>query len=118
MAEATLAGFRQQFPELDSSTASDDAVGLALAVAKQIHNTRPLATLYCTAHLVTLETQRAAGTLPGGEVVQERAGSLWAQYRTQAQDGPDVFFASTVYGRHFLILEARSPRHAIGAIVV
>lgn len=113
---ATLAKFRERFPTFDST--EDSVVELALEEALMIHAVRPLATLYCAAHLVELLRLTNDGQAPPGETLFMRAGSFFTQFKTQASEGPDVFFTRTEYGRHFLILEKRSPRRAIGAIVV
>ena len=119
MADATLAGFRTQFP---SFTAEDGAVDLALEEAMQYHSINPLATLFCTAHILTLDAGIADGSAGGGEVASEGAGPLRVSYVTQAVGkvgggSRDSFFTSTAYGQRFLALERRTPRTAIGALV-
>lgn len=112
---ATLTDFRAQFPEF--ATTADAVVERFLSVAAEMHGIRNTATLYCTAHLLRLEADRAAGTASGGEVTDERAGPLWQSYKSQADAGWETFFTRTEYGRMFLTLERRTPRFAIGATV-
>ena len=115
MAEATLAGFRSRFDEFSGT--ADGAVENALEEAKLIHDLLPLATLYLTAHLLTLNGQTTDGTAAGGEVSSESAGPLKVSYKTQAESGQDAFFTSTSYGQRYLQLERRTPRMVIGATV-
>ena len=118
MAESTLAGFRTQFPELDAAVATDVAVERALEEALELHSLSPRATLFCTAHLLTLEADRVSGKQRRGEIAASGAGPLRASYRTQADNGWEAFFTRTEYGRRFLLLERRTPGFAIGARVV
>ena len=115
---ATVAGFRQQFPEFPASSIDDDAVERWLAVAKTIHATRETCTLYCAAHLIELERLRAAGTPARGETTMQRAGSITSVYKAQADTDGDAYFTRTEYGRTYLILEKRTPRRTVSAIVV
>ena len=122
---ATVATFREQFPEYaEVADHPDDAIQRMLDVAKTIHAIRPLATLYCTAHFYKIEEMRQAGISASGELLSERAGPMSVNYVTQAETSGfgvgsrQAFFTRTEYGRQFLILEHRSPRHAIGAVVV
>ena len=62
-----------------------------------------------------------------GQVTSHTVGPLSTTYATHSgtttnsnntKSATDVaFFSSTIYGQHFLALEARTPRVAIGAIV-
>ena len=116
MTGATLADFRDQFPEFNSS--ADDVVNRILAEALLIHSARPLATLFCAAHLLKYNEQVAAGSTPATETSMRKAGPLSSSSITQATDGWQAFFTSTPYGRRFLILEQRTARSGIGAMVV
>ena len=113
---ATLADFREQFPEFQST--SDDVINRALNEALHIHSRRTIATLFCTAHILSLEEIRAGGGEISPEKTGASAGSLSVNYKTQADEGWEAFFTSTSYGKHFLILEKRNARTAIGAFVV
>ena len=118
MAEATLKGFREQFPEFPTNKVEDSAIERVLEEALELHSLSKRATLFCAAHLLTLETDRAAGLNRRGEIASGGAGPLRASYRTQADNGWEAFFTRTEYGRRFLILEQRTPGFAIGARVV
>ena len=118
---ATLATFRTQFPEFAAT--ADGVVDRALVEALLIHSVRELATLFLTAHLLECDAKRAAGTPLVGEVASEQAGDIKATYRTQAAGDMTggsraAAYTRTEYGKRFLALEQRAPRHAIGARVV
>ena len=115
---ADLAGFREQFPEFTADAAADAAVNRALAEAKLIHDRNSLATLFLTAHFVSLDNGTKGVGAGAGEAKAEKAGPLSVSYKTQADRGRDAAFTSTSYGRRFLTLEKRTPRWAIGAGVV
>ena len=111
---ADLAAFRTQFPELADSIYPDAAVELALAEALQIHSANELATLYLTAHLLASPASKPTR----GEITESKVGPATSKYRTQADEGWQTFFTTTSYGKRFLLLEQRTPRTAIGALVV
>lgn len=100
--EATLATFREQFPELAAVT--DELVERSLAFAKEIHTANVLCTLYLTAHLATVPIDQETP----GEVKSETVGPKSAAYWTQATSGDDAFYTRTEYGRRFLVLERRT----------
>lgn len=103
---ATLTDFRGEFPELAAQ--DDAAVEQAIKSAQAIHSLRPLATLYCAAHLLVADdgvTQPDGGH---GEVTGESVGQLSSSYMAQAERGRESFFTTTSYGRRFLVLEQRS----------
>ena len=116
MAKATLADFRRQFPEF--SETSDESVERALDEALHIHSSRILATIFCAAHLLTLDATAEGGVQTSPEKKGAGAGSLRVDYVTQAENGKEAFFTSTNYGKRFLTLEKRNPRTGIGAMVV
>ena len=109
---ATLAGFRTRFPEFAAT--ADNLIDLAIEEALLIHALRELATLYCAAHILKLDSDETPQT---GEINMARIGPGAMRYKTQADTGKDVFFTRSEYGRRFLTLEKRSPRHAIGTWV-
>ena len=82
-----------------------------------------MATLYCAAHILKRNADTAAGSDGRGEVASEGAGPFRIEYITQAESGGrgqgsrTAYFTSTHYGQDFLILEQRTPRSAIGAMV-
>ena len=117
---ADLAAFRKQFPEFSEQNADDDAVERALAEAIQIHDKKVLATLYVAAHILTVERSIAAGnTGASGAVKAEGAGPFRIDYVALAKDGDiRAELARTQYGARALLLESRTPRTAIGAMVV
>ena len=120
MAEVTVADFKTRFPEF---TQDDGHIQLALDEALMIHAINPLATMYCTAHILKRNADSAAGSDGRGEVASEGAGPFRIEYITQAesmgrgQGSRDAYFTSTTYGQSFLTLEKRTPRSAIGAMV-
>ena len=122
MAEATLAGFRAQFPEFGPVDGGDplipDArVSAALEEAALIHSHRPLGTLLVAAHLVEIGRGTAGSALPG-EVTSVGSGPLRTSMKTQAETGSEAFFTRTEYGRRFLVLEKRTARFAVAARMV
>ena len=90
--------------------------------ALQIHRWKELAVLYCTAHLLTLDTENAAAHDGGSGVVDSEAlGPKKVSYVTQASaedTARAAFFSTTSYGRRFLALEEATPRARFGAMVV
>ena len=135
MADVTLAGFRTQFPELPESVHNDRAVDLALEEARLIHGYRPLATLLIAAHILTLNAQVAVSVSAGGsaisrgKITSETSGPLKTTYQTTASGGMTAgssdsdaqsfiaYWEQTLYGERFLVVERRSPRFTIGAVV-
>lgn len=118
MATVTLAEFRTRFPEF--STTGDAQVNRRLAEAQEIHNLRATATYYCCAHLLALDEVRTAQQADtdldkvddgAGEVQSEGAGPSQTLYRTMAEEGREVFFTRTDYGREFLTQEKRTPAY-------
>ena len=120
MAAPTLEDFRARFPELSST--ADALVEVTIDDARDIHDRRSLATLYCAAHLIALIPEQT-GQVDGGSgvVASEGIGPQRVSYITQAtgdDNARKAFFATTFYGRRFLLEEGRNPRTAIGATVV
>lgn len=116
-APPTLDAFRGEFPEF--STTVDAEVEAALDEAYQLHAIKPLATLYCAAHLLAVGPE-ATGSPDGGSgvVMSESIGPRRVAYLTQAGDDErKVFYATSSYGRRFLNLESRTPRFVIAARV-
>ena len=123
---ADRAAFRAQFPTAFPNATDADIDG-ALAEAELLHSIRELATLYCAAHLLALDTENfdaldnRIDKPDGGSgiVTAETIGPRRIEYLSVAGASErDAFFASTTYGRRFLALERRSPRASIGAVVV
>ena len=114
----TLSDFRTQFPEFPQATSPDENVNRVLAEAREIHCVSDLATLFCAAHLLALDQGPRGIGAGSGEATMKQAGPLRASYRTQAETGRQTFFTSSSYGRRYLVLEQRSARSAIGAVVV
>ena len=130
----TVAEFREQFPEF---AATDDVdIQRALDEALLIHRVRKLATLYAAAHVLSYRLTAISGgggsgggaTTATGQITKKSVGPLSVEYETHSgtttsssntKSATDVaYFSATLYGQHFLVLEARSPRVAIGATVV
>ena len=125
MAEATLAGFREEFEEFSTdSQATDAQINRALAKGKRVHTVDPLATLYASAHYLRLALDRAEGVEQSGEIISEQIGPLRTTYQVQAVStpgstgSPQAFFTATSYGREYLSLQRARPRSNIGARVV
>ena len=129
----TVADFRTQFPEFAST--SDLAIELALEEGLLLHSIRKLATLYASAHTLAFRLASIAGgggggsTAVTGQLQRRRVGPLEEEFATHSgstqgnagsrKSSEDIaYFSSTIYGQHFLALEARSPRASIGAMVV
>ena len=129
----TVADFRARFAEFAST--SDAIIELALEEALLIHSIRKVATLFCAAHLLSYSLTNIAGggsgggaTTTTGQISKKSVGPLSVEYETlsgtttnsrNSRNPTEVaYFAGTTYGQQFLILEQRSPRAAIGALVV
>lgn len=127
--EVTVSEFKRRFKAFTYSDGgesghSDQDVQGAIDEAREFHNVKPLATLNCAAHLLAIGAEDSASPDGGsGVVISEGVGPKRVQYATQVggsfdADGKAAFFATTSYGRKFLSLETRTPRRAIGAMVV
>lgn len=112
---ATVESFRERFPQFNGT--AEDQVAFALAEAKAIHNIKSLATLFLTAHILTLDAQGGGGQNQSGEATMKRAGPVSASYITQAERGGEAFFTSTGYGKRYLNLAKHTPRAGIGAVI-
>lgn len=137
----TIAEFRTRFPEFAST--SDAVIQDRIDEALLIHSIRKLATMYCTAHLIITNGMPSTPISGGGssmtnnitihgETQSRQVGPLRETFTTLAESGSSsgsgitanarpqhelTFFGRTEYGRQFLVLEARSPRSTIGAMV-
>ena len=125
MAAPTVAEFRAQFPtDFPVATYPDAVITARIAEARQIHAVRKPATLYLTAHLIAIDAENTGEPDGGsGVVTSEKIGPRQVAYATQAggterSKARRAFFATTSYGRRFLMLADTSPRAAIGARVV
>lgn len=108
--------FKTQFPEFNGL--ADGTINAVLKEAKLYHSVRELATLFCAAHLHTLNVREGAALDGGSGLVEsEQIGPKRMTFKNQAETNRDVFFATTTYGRRFLALEKRTPRFVIGAKV-
>ena len=116
-----LTGFREWFDEEPFNALGDSQINRALTEALLIHDKNPLATLYCAAHLLALDADSPttlAADGGAGVITQERIGPKSLTYKTQVNGrARDAFFATSKYGRRFLLLEQRTPRSGIGAMV-
>lgn len=108
--------FRAKFPEFDSI--EEAVVDLALEEALLIHGVRRLVTLYVAAHILATQNQSKGVSGVTGAIKSAGAGPLKTSYTTLVNDG-DIKgeLARTKYGARALLLEKRTPRFAIGAIV-
>ena len=129
----TVADFRTEFPEFASEL--DASIQRALDVAILYHRIRKKATLYAAAHVLSYHPyvqtgggSSMGGTTGTGQLSRKRVGPLEVEYETHSgtttnsnnsKSSTDVaYFSGTTYGMTFLALEQRSPRAAIGAMVV
>lgn len=116
---ADLATFQELFGK--TKFPDEDAIRERLIEARQIHNVRTLATLYCAAHLLTLDAENDEPHDGGSGVVSEEGmGPRRVSYVTQASaegTARAAFFGTTSYGRRFLALEGGAARARFGAFV-
>ena len=118
MADLTVADVRARFSEFGAAAFPAALVSDLIAEAYSITDVSREATLYCVAHLLSLEEQNHARPDGGsGEVVTETTGPFTANFRSQADSGRDVFFSTTPYGRRVMTLERRSPKAVMGILV-
>ena len=110
--------FRARFSEFQST--EDAVVDLAIEEALLIHGIRRLVTLYLAAHILATQNQagRAGPSGVTGPIKGATSGPFKTSYATLVSDG-DIKgeLARTKYGARALLLEKRTPRCAIGAIV-
>ena len=114
-----VAAFRSRFPDPLFTTASDEAVALAICDAQLLHDRDETATLYLAAHLLALDAEQTGAPDGGaGVVTQERIGPRTITYLTDAGDDERrAFYATTSFGRRFLALEDRNPYVGLGTLV-
>lgn len=117
MAPITRLDLTERFPEFKDL--DGDVIGTAVREACGMVHVSKDATLHCAAHLLAIREQET-GTADGGsgEVIQEFMGPQQLYYQAMAEKGREVFFSTTRYGRQVLLLEARSPKIAMGMISV
>ncbi len=110
-----LPDFREQFPEFDAM--SDADVSKYLDNAILIHAICPMATVYLSSHLVTIDANTgiggSGGSVDGGgirEVISEGAKSISSSFSKLAEDGSkDAFYTNTAYGRMYIVLRDACP---------
>ena len=84
-----------------------------------MHSANNECTLLLTAHIACLRTE-TLGEMDGGsgEVISDTTVGGKAQaYKPQAEDGCDVWYMRSAYGRAFKALEKRLPRHAVSFFI-
>ena len=104
-----LTKFREQFPEL--STTTDAVITRNETVAKSMVRGSEIQLLYAVAHLATVDDGQ------GGEITETKIGSVSVKYRTPAKDVRDTFWTRTEYGRIYLELRSRDASTGIGVRV-
>lgn len=117
-AKPTTTQFRERFAEFaDPAQYADDLVQSMLDAAYQLSAVSTEATLYLTAHLVTIDAERAEPLDGGsGEIASESVGGRAVSYLTMAKEaGGEVFYTRTYYGRTFMALQQRTPARAFSA---
>lgn len=103
----TVAEFREFFGELEAEV--DDKITSAIQTAFEMTAVSRTAILYCAAHVLVVSKENSPDADGGaGEVSSETIGPRKVIYTTTAQDGREVYFSRTGYGRTFLQLERRS----------
>lgn len=122
MADPTVDDFRAYFPGAFPNV-SDALLQRTINESTLLHNASLEATYYLIAHLLALQSEMSDEPDGGaGVVVKETIGPKTVDYSTLAgdfqSDSYNSFFATTGYGRMFLILERRTPRSTISAMVV
>ena len=113
----TVESFRGLFPEFADT--ADVRISAAIEQAAHVNSVRDLTTSYIAAHFLTVDAQIASGaTGAHGALKSSRVGPLANNYVSLAEDG-DIRseLARTQYGARALLLESRSARSRIGAIV-
>ena len=113
----SITDFRAKFTEFPETLKPNEDVQDALDVAFQLWDLSRLGVLYLAAHILVLDSERyASGTVQpdggSGLVTSETIGPQRIDYKTQAENGDDVFYARTSYGRLFLSLKRRTPAYA------
>jgi len=94
--QASLAQFRDRFPEL--SEYSDSDVELALSDAVLFHSATTRGQLWAAAHILTVGEKR--------ELQRHRTGPIEANYYRFGTEIGDSFWAATRYGRRFRVWES------------
>ena len=113
----TVQSFRGLFPEFADT--SDTAVTDAITQAAHVNSVRDLVTAYIAAHFLTVDAEIASGaTAAHGALRTNKVGPISNEFVTLAQDGDiRAELARTQYGARALLLESRSARSRIGAVV-
>ncbi|MBF2753949.1 MAG: DUF4054 domain-containing protein [Gammaproteobacteria bacterium AqS3] len=124
---ATIGDFRSEFPEFPPAVISDVDVDKFLRRAKRFHTATKAGSLYAAAHLYCLDQASKGegqaenqGRTDGGMgvITKETIGPKSVEYMTTAGDNPrKVFWATTPYGREFMVIEQRNVRQGFGIIV-
>ena len=113
----TVQSFRELFPEFADT--ADVRISAAIDQAAHVNSVRDLTTSYIAAHFLTVDAQIASGgTAAQGAIKSNRVGPITNEFVTIAQDGDiSAELARTQYGARALLLESRSARSRIGAVV-
>ena len=108
----TATALRTQYPEFTESVATDAEIDRAGALAVELTALSALAVLAVTAHILALKGLRQARPDGGaGEVMMEQTGPHSNQFVTlsDAKTRGDSWYATTPYGREFVLLKRSSP---------
>ena len=119
---ATVDDFRAEFPEFAAvDTATIEA---NLRRAKRIHTATKAGTIYAAAHLYSLDKASKEVAEPAqadggfGVIKKETIGPKSVEYSTTAGDeSRKVFWATTPYGREFMLIEQRNVRQGFGMLI-
>ena len=120
---ATIEDFRNEFPEFHGLL--DSKIDMLLRRARRLHTATKAGTLYAAAHLYTLDNASKDGdgsmaTADGGlgVITKETIGPKSVEYSTTAgDDARKVFWATSPYGREFMVIEQRNVRQGFGILI-
>ena len=119
MPDVSVEDFRAWFPR-NFEGADDPDIERAIKEALLLHDKSAEATLYLTAHLLSLNSE-FQDTPDGGSgvILKETLGPKTVEYITNVDESKkNAFYSTTPFGRRFLALEARTPRSGIGLMIV
>lgn len=109
----TADALREAYPEFTDSKASDRDIAEAGALAVEMTALSNRAVLAVTAHILALKEMRTAEADGGaGEVKTQGTGPHTNEFVTlaSAKERGDTWFATSAYGREFVMLKRTSPK--------
>lgn len=109
----TPAQLRAVYPEFTAQVANDESIAEAGATAVLLTALSDRLVIAAAAHLLALRDLRTGKADGGaGEVSLDTTGPKTQQFVTMAGEGSrdDSWWATTVYGREYLMLRNQNPR--------